>query len=221
MSQEGFNWKSLFVNEGKDASAPQAKPDISQPDNTTKFPTQGRESAPLDASGNPFIGEIWDVYEKGFESLNSSEFDFFELYKSVMVVGVTNQQSYQMAFTMGKALKPDLSKQFLLDKAKYYIDEIEKVYAKYDAAGNSKKALLSQGIATEKDRMSKNIKDIESRITQLQYDLQKSKEELERIDANSKEKFSEIELKLEANTIARQKILTSINQVVTGVNQYL
>jgi hypothetical protein len=220
MSQEGFNWKSLFVNENKDASAPQTTPNSPQPDNS-KFPMQSHESTPADASSNPFISEIWDVYEKGFESLNSTEFDFFELYKSVMVVGVTNQQSYQMAFTMGKALKPDLSKQFLLDKAKYYIDEIEKVYAKYDSIGNTKKAALNNGITKDKETMTQAIKELESKITQLQYDLQKKKEEFEKIDANSKETFTEIQLKLEANNIARQKILTSINQVVTGINQYL
>lgn len=218
MSQEGFNWKSLFINENKPTTPPaNATP---QPDNT-KFPMQGNDQSPMDASGNPFIDEIWDVYQKGFESLNSPEFDFFELYKSVMVVGVTNQQSYQMAFTMGKALNPNLSKEFLIDKAKFYTDEIEKVYSKYDATGNAKRNALNDSVARERESLTQSIKDLESKITQLQYDLKKKQDEFNQIDANNKEKFNELQLKLEANNIARQKILTSINQVVTGINQYL
>lgn len=219
MSQEGFNWKSLFINESKEPSTPQAKATPKAEDNT--FPMQGNESAPIDTSTNPYISEIWDVYEKGFESLNSAEFDFFELYKSVMVVGVTNQQSYQMAFTMGKALNPNLSKEFLIDKAKFYTDEIEKVYAKYDATGNAKRNALNEGIAKEREAAAQAIKNLENQITQLQYDLKKKQEEFDKIDSGSKEKFNELQLKLEANNIARQKILTSINQVVTGINQYL
>jgi hypothetical protein len=219
MSQEGFNWKSLFINESNAPSTPQAKATPQQDD--TKFPMQGNESAPIDASNNPFINEIWDVYEKGFASLNSPEFDFFELYKSVMVVGVTNQQSYQMAFTMGKALNPNLSKEFLIEIAKFYVDEIEKVYAKYDSTGNAKRTTLNDSIAKEREGIAQSIKNLESQITQLQYELKRKQEEFEKIDANNKEKFNELQLKLEANNIARQKILTSINQVVTGINQYL
>jgi uncharacterized membrane protein len=138
-----------------------------------------------------------------------------------MVVGVTNQQSYQMAFTMGKALNPNLSKEFLIEKAKFYVDEIEKVYAKYDSTGNAKRTTLNDSIAKEREGIAQSIKNLESQITQLQYELKRKQEEFEKIDANNKEKFNELQLKLEANNIARQKILTSINQVVTGINQYL
>jgi hypothetical protein len=227
MSKEGFNWKSIFVN---DENA--TKNTIGQ---TTQIPTQVQSiadnkfpetnivtnSVPMGTNDNPFLNEILEVYNKGFEGLNSEGFDFFELYKSVMAVGPTNPQSYQMAFTMGKTIKSDLSKEFLLEKSKFYISEIEKVYAKYDATGTSKNKDLNNTITTQKYNLSKNISDLESQISKLQVELETKKAELARIDFDNKEMFTQIQLKIEANNIAKQKILESINTVVTGINQYL
>ena len=220
MSKPSFNWKSLFVNdEGADASEIK-KADVPV-SSDTKFPTQVAYPVTGDPSANPFINEVVEVYDKGFASLNSAEFDFYELYRSVMVVGPGNPQSYQMAFTMGKSLKPDLSKQFLLDKAKYYTDEIDKVYTKYNDAGNSKIKDLNDSLTRQKDELSRTIHDLETKIIQLQNELMKAKSEFEKVDFQNKEKFTELQLKLDANNIARKKILDSINQVVAGVNQYL
>ena len=221
MAIENFNWKSLFVNDEAQTASKQEIP--SSPATViNKFPESPNSFQSAGTSlNNPYLSEIFSVYEKGFESLNQSGFDFFEMYKSVISVGATNPQSYQMAFTMGKTINPELTKAFLLDKSKYYTDEIEKVYVKYDATGNSRKKDLSDAIIKEKESLSGSISDLESKIAQLQNDLLKSKTELERIDFKNKEQFSEIQLKIEANDLAKKKILDSINIVVTGINQYL
>lgn len=224
MAKESFNWKSLFINdeaaknEGSAAAQPAAQI-VSTPDD--KFPTQATETFPANAVTNPFLNEIFEVYNKGFDSLNADGFDFFELYKSVMAVGVTNPQSYQMAFTMGKTIKSDLSKEFLLEKSGFYISEIEKVYAKYDAVGKTKKSELDNSITKEKYNLSKNISDLEAKIIELQKELETKKMELQKIDPKNMEQLSEIQLKMEANDLAKQKILSSINTVITGINQYL
>jgi hypothetical protein len=44
---------------------------------------------------------------------------------------------------------------------------------------------------------------------------------LSKIDSENGQEFNEIQQKIEANNIAKQKILESINAVVTGINQYL
>jgi hypothetical protein len=227
MAKESFNWKSLFVNEETDTSSKTEIqiPTPSSPKNTTenKFPETNftQNSTTTTVSNNPFINEILEVYQKGFDGLNHEGFDFFELYKSVNAVGVTNPQSYQMAFTMGKTIKADLTKEFLIEKAKFYIAEIEKVYAKYDATGNSKNKALSDTITSKKNNLTAIIADFESQIAKLQTELEAKKTELARIDMDNKDMFAEIELKIEANNIAKQKILESINTVVTGINQYL
>ena len=224
MSKESFNWKSIFVND-ENASVPQdeAKIQTSFIPTDNKFPETNTitNSVPNSNSNNPLLNEILEVYNKGFEGLNNEGFDFFEMYKSVMAVGPTNPQSYQMAFTMGKTIKSDLSKEFLLEKSKFYISEIEKVYSKYDATGNSKNKDLSDTISTQKNNLTKYISDLETQIAKLQSELETKKAELARIDFDNKEMFTQIQLKIEANNLAKHKILESINTVVTGINQYL
>jgi hypothetical protein len=233
MAKESFSWKGLFINDETSPSSTTPKEEIKIPTPTTvenKFPSSTSENKfpetttftqPSNATSNPFINEILDVYNKGFEGLNSEGFDFFEMYKSVMAVGASNPQSYQMAFTMGKTIKPDLTKQFLIEKSNFYISEIEKVYAKYDATGNTKNKDLSSAITTQKSNLSKNIADLESQIAKLQSDLENQKTQLAKIDSDNLEMFTQIQLKINANNMAKQKILESINTVVTGINQYL
>ena len=232
MSNESFNWKSLFVNDeanqtSQNAPKEQIKITTSIPENKfptieSKFPeTTFVASNSGNNANNPYLNEILEVYNKGFESLNQSGFDFFEMYKSVMAVGPTNPQSYQMAFTMGKTINAELSKPLLLEKASFYISEIEKVYAKYDATGNSKNKDLNNSITSQKNELSKNISDLESQIAKLQAELENKKTALAKIDHDNHEMFAQIQQKIEANNIAKHKILESINTVVTGINQYL
>jgi uncharacterized small protein (DUF1192 family) len=221
MAKELFNWKGLFINEDQST----AKEEIPEPAPSkqfeNKFPDQQQQHFSETSIPNPFLTEILAVYEKGFDSLNASGFDFFELYKSVIAVGTTNPQSYQMAFTMGKTLTPNLSKEMLLEKASYYIAEIEKVHAKFDSDGNSKKAALDHNISNQKQSLSKNVSELEAKIAELQKELETKKQELLKIDSTNKEQYSALQLKIEANNLAKSKILESINTVVTGINQYL
>ncbi|MEO7977606.1 hypothetical protein [Flavobacterium sp.] len=224
MAKESFNWKSLFINDeisNKDASKDIQSSASVQSSTENKFPTEIPESFPTNSLTNPFLNEIFEVYDKGFESLNESGFDFFELYKSVLAVGVTNPQSYQMAFTMGKTIRPDLTKEFLLQKGSFYMAEIEKVYTKYDTIGKTKKSDLENNITKEKYNLSKSVSELEAKIIELQKDLESKKTELQKIDPVNMEQLSEIQLKMDANNLAKQKILTSINTVITGINQYL
>ena len=225
MSKENFSWKSLFINDDKKNETQAAPVQQNIPVNNspvgTQFPDTAISSNTVSNSSNPFIGEVLSVYEKGFEGLNNEGFDFFELYKSVMAVGSNNPQSYQMAFAMGKTLRPEISKEFLLDKSKFYISEIEKVFQNYDVIGNSKKNELNNGILHKKENLNKEIADLQKQIAALQNTLQTKTAELAQIDNENKELFVEIQQKIEANAIAKQKILESINTVIAGINQHL
>ncbi|MBB6369325.1 hypothetical protein [Chryseobacterium shigense] len=225
-----FSWKSLFINDNdKDGESKQNTNTSAELPDEARFPTSVASpnigstgtASNVNITGNPFINEILDVYQKGFDSLNNEGFDFYELYKSVHAVGINNPQSYQMAFAMGKSLRPEISKEFLLDKSQYYISEIEKVFQNYDVIGNSKQKELSNSIVQKKENLSKQIADLQAQITKLQNDLQIKNMELERIDIDNKQMFLEIQQKIEANNLAKQKILESINTVVAGIKQYL
>lgn len=220
MGTESFNWKSLFINDEKNQPKNVEYKPTSFPQ-TTGFPETNLNTNSTNNISNPFLEEILQVYQNGFDGLNVEGFDFFEMFKSVNAVGVTNPQSYQMAFTMGKTISPNLTKEYLLEKAKYYLTEIEKVYEKYNITGNSKKSDLSLKVTTNKQNLTKEIADIESQILQLQKQLQVKSSALNQIDNDNAAEFSELQLKLEANNMAKHKIQDSINLVVTGINQYL
>jgi hypothetical protein len=223
MEKENFNWKSLFVNDedNNSNSSVIGKQEPVPLNAENKFPQPAEQTSTADSSVNPFLKEVFEIYDKGFESLNEPGFDFFELYKSVLVVGVTNPQSYQMAFTMGKSINSDLTKDFLIQKANFYLAEIEKVYEKYNALGKSKKQDLDNNITKEKYNLSKSITDLEANILQLQKELEGKKMELQKMDPANRKELTEIQLKIEANDLAREKLLSSINTVITGINQYL
>lgn len=223
MSKDSFSWKSLFLNEDKNDSEKKVVViPSSLPSEEAFFPVDASDKMQTKtALNNPYIDEILDVYEKGFNSLNIEGFDFFELYKSVVAVGVTNPQSYHMAFTMGKTIKSDLTKEQLVEKSKFYLDEIEKVYQKYDATGRSKKNDLDMAITRDKVNLSKRISDLEAQILELQKELEKKKIELSKIDSTNVTQYNEIQMKIEANDFANKKIVDSINIVVAGIKQYL
>lgn len=225
MSNDNFSWKSLFINdndkgEKQTSNIPQNIPASTTPVET-HFPTSATATNIPINSNNPFIADVLSVYEKGFEGLNNEGFDFFELYKSVMAVGPNNPQSYQMAFAMGKSLRPEISKEFLLDKSKYYISEIEKVFQNYDVIGSSKQNELNSSIIHKKETLNKEIGNLQQQIATLQSTLQAKSAELSQIDSDNKQQFLEIQQKIEANNIAKQKILESINTVIAGINQNL
>lgn len=223
MSKEGFNWKGLFINNDEEsepkqnAQRPEIKADVN------KFPEQTNFVGPntTQDGNNPFMDEILQVYNSGFDSLNLADFDFFEMYKSVIATGSNNPQSYQMAFTIGKSIKPDLTKEYLLEKSKFYINEIEKVYTKYRNIGNSKKLDLDNSINTEKTTLTSRIAKIESELAALQQELERHKASLNKLGSQNQVKFNEIQLKLDANDYARKRILDSLNLVISDIKQYL
>jgi ABC-type phosphate transport system auxiliary subunit len=161
------------------------------------------------------------VYEKGFDSLNQDGYDFFELYKSVMAVGAENPQSYQMAFAMGKSIKGDLSKNNLLEKSQYYVQEIEKVHAKYAEIGNSKKNDLASQLNAERSNLTAEIKNLEAQLTAINAQLSKNKTALSEIDGKFSAPLSEMDEKINANNKAKDTILASIQKVINGINQNL
>ncbi len=213
-----FDWKSLiFVQEEGAATTPQ-KIESSTPtvSNTTPNKNPGTVTAPKN-----IVQEVLAVYEKGFEGLNQEGYDFFEMYKAVMAVGADNPQSYTMAMAMAKGIQPNLSKQSLLEKANFYVTEIQKVHAGYAQKGNQKKAELANQSTTERSNLNAIILNLEHQITQLQSQLASNKAELEALDVKFAAPIDEMEQRIAANDEAKNTILNSIQKVINGINQNL
>ncbi len=220
-----FNWKGLFiVDEEAEKAAELEKLNGTA---TTPAPaTTGQKAATQPVSNKVLtngeaFNEVLAVYEKGFDGLNQEGYDFFELYKAVQAVGADNPQAYQMAFAMGKSIKPDLTKSILIEKGNHYVAEIEKVHSRYAEIGNKKKADLAGQLNSEKGNLNNSIKNIESQIAQLQAELAKQKAELAQIDQKYGPSLADMEVRIGANDGAKQTILQSIQKVLNGINQNL
>ncbi len=228
MGEKSFNWKTLFVTDAEDNKP---KEEIagnnSMPGNKaeTKFPeTAGITHSTVVTSlnpNNPYLSEVIDVYQKGFDSLNLPDYDFFEFYKSVVTVGANNPQSFQMAFAMGKSIKPDLSKDMLIEKSKFYINEIEKVHTKFAGTGLNKRNELANAQKQENVDLTIAINDIEKNIIQLQKELNEKKADLQKLEQKYVAPILETDHKLQANNHAKNKMVESIQNIVNGINQYL
>ncbi len=223
-----FNWKNLFIEPSDEEKAAALAAEKAQPTKVVEMPSMPSAKltmptsplAKVDTGGDAFK-EVLAVYEKGFDGLNQEGYEFFELYKSVMAVGPDNPQAYQMAFAMGKSIKSDLTKSFIIDKGNNYVAEIEKVHSKYAEVGNKKRADLLNQLNSEKSNLSSSIKSLESQIASLQAELTKQKGELSEIDNKFRASLTEMEARINANDGAKQTILNSIQKVINGINQNL
>jgi hypothetical protein len=228
-----MNLKSWFVTDAEEsAPAPSVEQTQSQ---TTKFPTAETPSQassfsfPTTPAPSPIptyvpvgvtqehLNNALEVYEKGFDSLNQPGYDFYEFFQAVMNAGADNPQIYQMAFMMGTGMDKTITKDKLVEQSNFYIAEITKVYNEYVAKGNAKKQETidlktneNQSLVGELDLMRQQMEALKTQIADREMKLQA-------IDGKYGPKLQEIEGKLAANDMAKNKVIQSIEQVKNGI----
>lgn len=228
-----MNLKSWFVTDSEEsAPAPSVEQTQSQ---STKFPTTETSqpssfSFPTTPTPTPspipsytpsvsqeHLNNALEVYEKGFDSLNQPGYDFYEFYQAVMNAGVDNPQIYQMAFMMGTGMDKTITKDKLIEQSNFYVTEITKVYNEYVAKGNAKKQETidlktneNQSLVGELDLMRQQMEALKTQIADREHKLQA-------IDGKYGPKLQEIEGKLAANDMAKNKVIQSIEQVKNGI----
>jgi uncharacterized small protein (DUF1192 family) len=164
---------------------------------------------------------VQETYRNGFNSLNRQGYDFFEYYQSIKSINGTNADSYKMAYTLGKSMNPSISPESLASDSEFYITEINKVFTQFESAGKAK----ALEIETQKNQCKMGLKgEIEatqSEISRLQAELEQKTAQLSNIDSQFDPVLSEVNLKLEANKIARNEIVSSIEEVANNIKNYL
>ena len=230
-----MGWKSLiFAGQEDEGKEKKETTENVQSSFTSKFPSSGpvattktvtpvapvkteKAITPDNPMCAPHLDKIMTMYENGFESLNIEGFDFFEYFKMVVEGGVQNAQMYGMAFTAAKSMGS--TKQSLIDQSNYYITEIQKVHTNYVAAGNKKRHEAITSKTTEETSLKTELLGIDSDLERL-TELKKQKESaLRDIDNKYEPQITEVECKLMANDIAKERIIGSIMTVVDGINK--
>ena len=167
----------------------------------------------------PHLDKIMKLYEDGFDNLNMDGFDFFEYFKMVVEGGVNNPAMYTMAYGAAKAM--GASKESLVSQSQFYIDEINKVYKVYVDNGTVKREEALKAKGGEEANLSKELNDINAEIARLTQLKQQKESTLATIDGKYAPQITDVECKLMANDIAREKIIATITTVVDGINKNL
>lgn len=182
----------------------------------TPTPTQTYQ-IPVQVS-NEYMQKTFEMYEKGFESLNKNGFDFYEFYQSVMQGGPTNPQVYTMAFGMGSIMDKSLSKDKLISDADFYIAEITKVYNDNVSKGNAKKQNLLAQKDSENKSLVTELENMEQQLEALKIQIDDRKKKLSAIDSKYSPELTDFDNRLGANELGKNKIIDSIEQVKQGIN---
>jgi hypothetical protein len=204
---------------------PSSEPKVEAP-TTSAFSSFGFGSSPTPTPtptyqatnvSNEVLVKTLEMYEAGFDSLNQPGYDFYEFFKAVMAGGIDNPAIYGMAFGMGSAMDKSITKDKLLMQSDFYITEINKVYNDYVAKGNGKRQEVINQKNHENESLVGELNLMRQQLEQLQVQISDRENKLSVIDSKSGPVLAEVETKIAANDLAKQKIVGSIEQVKNGI----
>jgi septal ring factor EnvC (AmiA/AmiB activator) len=126
-----------------------------------------------------------------------------------------------MALSMGKAMDGNVSKESLLSQSQYYFDEIMKVHKSYVDNGTTKKNQLLSTKENERSQLSSELDGLKMQMEAISNQIVSKQSSLSEIDNKYANELTEVDCKLMANDVAKDKILSSINAVKQGLTNNL
>jgi hypothetical protein len=232
--QESSDWlqkfKGIFI---KDESAP----------TTTTAPTttQAPRPSPQTISSIPsvsigvgipdgsLIDDLMVRFQKLIEEKNQPGFDFFEY--SAMVLGVSQTPApdhFKMAYQGAKVMNASVSKQQLAESAKFYKQTLENAYLDTVRKGEEKRAAVAQQQASEQkqlnadvDNINKQIADFEKKIAELKTAQAQRNSQLATLTEKFTPQMADVELKLNATTTAKDRVLDRLLLIEDGLNKFV
>lgn len=221
MAKEKFNWKNLFIQDAensKQESSPVIENKIVSESKVTFPSAQNQQSG---AVSNEVLSQVIEMYEKGFDSLNQPGYDFYEFFKAIMATDPNNPQSFVMAYTMANSMDKSINKPFLLSSGDFYQKEVLMVYSKFDEEGKKAKNDLINQQKNEKEKLQSDVKTIQNKITVLQHELEQKSKMLQNFDTTNFGKIQEIDQKILANDLSKDRIMQKISQIISGINTHI
>jgi DNA-binding transcriptional MerR regulator len=225
------NWKSLFV---KDENQPESNSTPKQTTSDLSFPVNKSGVASLNAYNtvstelSAETKEVMEVYEKGLDSINMPGYDFYEFYKAIQTAGPHNQQAYNMAFQMAKAMDNTLTVQKLVNDADFYISKINEVHSQYVTQGQQKLNEISNQLQMEKTDLAKAIDQkvmrlaqLRSELTELENELQTKRNALAKVDDIYMPREQAIRSKLSANDLAKGNSASKLIAVKDNIQKLI
>jgi hypothetical protein len=227
------SFKDLFIKSDDEEEAGQNQQPVSEP--VTGFPvvnqspsTANQSPALKKPNANPYFEEIAQVYENGLQSINMPGYDFFDFFTAIKAAGAQNEAVFKMAFQMGKTMDNSLTPQKLAADAEFYLSKLRDVHQKYADQGQQKLGSLNSQLRAERENLSSDantmeieISKLKQQILDLERKLSETRNTLSKVDEKYKPQQDVIEKKLQANDLALQSSLQSLNVVRDAILLYL
>jgi len=195
------------------------KPVVNKSDNSGLFGSFsfGKSAPSANQVSDEHLSKALELYQNGFDSLNQPGYDFYEFYQTVTNGGAQNAQVYPMAFAMGSAMEKTISKEKLVQQADFYVAEIIKQYNDFVAKGNSKKDELINQKSSENQSLLSELDMLKQQQEAIAIQIKDRETKLSAIGSKYEPKIGEIDSKLAANDLAKNKVVQSIEQVKQGI----
>jgi hypothetical protein len=187
---------------------------------TVTAPVKAAAITPDNPACGPHMDKIMSLYDQGFDGLNLDGYDFYEFFKGI-ISNADNPQMYGMALTMAKGIDSNVSKEKLLEQSQYYINEINKVHTQYSLNGSQKNEEQLKLKAAEESTLTLALTNIDNEIARLTAEKASKESALKTIDTKYADEIEEIQCKIMANDMAKDRIVGSIMKVVNGIKNNL
>ena len=228
-----FNFMDLIVKSDENDASPTTK---SKSSNKPKFPDSGdifntdvpahhlspiTSSEPTKAINNKQLEEIVAVYERHFDALNRDGYDFYEFHEAMSGLTPKSPEAYKMALHFAKQMGGDVNKGELVQMADFYVSELNKLHDHNDQQGHMKLSEMNVAKKGEKSELENSITSLESQIVSLRGSVAEKKVELNSIDSRYSTQIASVEEKLRTNTVARDAVISSINEIKSGIEKHI
>ena len=196
----------------------------------SKFPLSQSTTFPITTTSQPqpvfdntvdnvILSKFVDVYNHCLDTTNQDGYDFYEFFKAIVGSGaIDNSQMYVMAMNMGLAMDKNCNKQKLLSQADYYLAEINKLYNQNVSSGTSKRQELISQKDSENHNLNAELNNLRAQLKAIQNQIETKENLLLAIDGKFQPLINEVEQKLQANDVAKNTIVSTINKVKDGIN---
>lgn len=163
------------------------------------------------------INKALEAYHSGLISLKQASYDFLNFYDALSEDDRKNPAVYQMAVRFASSMDKSITKDKLVQSADFYIGKIQENYNNYVNSGNTKRQTVLGQKADENRTLSADLDMLEQQAQAIQTQIQDRKNKIASIDTKYDMQLNEIDSKLAANDIAKDRIVSSLELVKQGI----
>lgn len=230
------SWFKDFMYEKKEGDkttetkkAPEKKTTFPSQQNNTAAPVKNtivhddfmdsvNNSTPTSGIDPEVVSKVQSAYESNFVKLNKPGVDFFEYFNLVKKQGFDKPEAYGMALDMTTGMNQELSKEILTSQADGYIAQINNLHQTQLQKGEAKKQEIVANRDNEQKSLTENLRNLKEQLESVQTQIHATENKLSVVDSKYQPQLSDIEQRLMANDLVKNKMVVELNKVKQGIS---